>query len=167
MNLRGKLITRCGWSSVIAKRCDSTKKLLYTIFWNSEDHVVKVADQSPDMYTYIMCSIKLKTLRKEVIKALNLQHSILHNSVLAHKSQTVRFISWKKKKLMCLPHHPYSLDFILFSKVKKALVRKKVCFKISFGSAIYQYTIINVPFLKTLYERISCLDKSVEVMRVC
>lgn len=43
MNLRGKLITRCGWSSIIAKRCDSTKKLLYTILLNSEDPVVKVA----------------------------------------------------------------------------------------------------------------------------
>lgn len=27
----------------IAKRCDSTKKLLYTIFFNKEDPVVKVA----------------------------------------------------------------------------------------------------------------------------
>lgn len=43
MNLREKLITRCGWSSAIAKRCDSTEKLLYTIFFNSEDPEVKVA----------------------------------------------------------------------------------------------------------------------------
>lgn len=55
MNLQGKLITRCGWSSVIAKRCDSTKKLLYTIFFNSEDPVVKVAipkDRSITWHVY-------------------------------------------------------------------------------------------------------------------
>lgn len=74
MNLQGKLITRCGWSSVIAKLCDSTKKLLYTIFLNSEHSVVKVAipkDRSITGHVYRYYVLyKVKNITKGSDKSL-------------------------------------------------------------------------------------------------
>lgn len=137
MNLREKLITRCGWSSAIAKRCDSTKKLLYTIFFNSEDPEVKVAIPKDRSITW---------------------HVYRYHYNINHRLWNL-FLG-KRKGLCVWPIIPFKVK-------KKTLVMKKVCFKLSFGSAIYQYTIINISFPKTLSEWIWSLDKSVDIMRVC
>lgn len=137
MNLQGKLITRCGWSSVIAKRCDSTKKSLYTIFFNSEDPVVKVAipkDRSITWHVYRYY--------------YNINHR-LWNLFLG-----------KRKGLCVWPIIPFKVK-------KKTTCYEEGMLQVKFWLCDLSVTIINISFPKTLSEWIWSLDKSVDIMRVC
>ena len=131
----------------IAKRTISSKKMLYTIFFNSSGPVVQVPCPSDHTVTgrfyknSILKKVKEFYNKKRPSKGWSGVH-LLHDNASSHKCEVVMsFLASEKVKV--LNHPPYSpdlspCDFFLFPRQKKMLSGNKYTSRSSLGSAIYQ-----------------------------
>lgn len=121
------------------------------------------ADQSPDCIQKVCAGKHLEMLWKEETKVL----FQTFNFFLTTPQQDY---SWKKEKVHDLTHSSYSLDvspfeFVLFSKKKKYLSKRRYALRNASGFAVYQYIITNPP--KNINEYIQNLQNSIEIMCDC
>ena len=134
-------------SPCIAKRTISSKKMLYTIFFNSSWPVVQVPCPSGHTVTgrfyknSVLKKVKEFYNKKRPSKGWSGVH-LLHDNASSHKCEVVKsFLA--SEKVRVLNHPPYSpdlspCDVFLFSRLKKMLSGNKYTSRSSLGSAIYQ-----------------------------
>ena len=131
----------------IAKRTISSKKMLYSIFFNSSGPVVQVPCPSGHTVTgrfyknSVLMKVKEFYKKKRPSKGWSGVH-LLHDNASSHKCEVVKsFLASEKVKV--LNHPPYSpdlspCDFFLFPRLKKMLSGNKYTSRSSLGSTIYQ-----------------------------
>ena len=129
----------------IAKRTISSKKTLYTIFFNSSGPVIQVPCPSGHTVTgrfyknSVLKKVKEFYNKKRPSKGWSGVH-LLNDNASSHKSEVVKsFLASEKKKV--LNHPPYSpdlspCDFFLFPRLKKMLSGNKYMSRSSLGSTI-------------------------------
>ena len=151
----------------IAKRTISSKKMLYTIFFNSSGPVVQV----PCPYGHKVTGRFYKnSVRKKVNEFYNKKRPskgwpgvyLLHDNASSHKCEV--------EKVKVLNHPPYSpdlspCDFFLFPRLKKMLSGNKYTSASSLGSAIYQclQQIPKEDYLSAFRDWVKGLQKCVSV----
>lgn len=121
-------IQRNGARPIIAKRCQSAKKVLYAIFFNSSGPVVQIPTPSRRSVTgQFYRDVVLKKVKKHYCKQrpkTGIRNvCLLHDNAPAHKSKLVQAYL-KEERIVQLSHPPYSpdlspCDFFLFPKLKK------------------------------------------------
>ena len=132
---------------IVAKRQKSTKKILYTIFFNSCGPVLQFPSKPGKSITSrFYKNVILKKLKKFYYKkkpSTGLKRIyLLHDNAPAHKSkEVVNFLD--KEEVKVIDHPPYSpdlspCDFFLFPKLKKHLAGRKHNSRKALGSAVYQ-----------------------------
>lgn len=133
---------------VVAKRQKSSKKILYTIFFNHLGPVVQIPTPSGKSITgtyyknVVLKQIKRFYEKKRPSTGLR-GVNLLHDNAPAHKSkEVVHFLN--EEKVNVLSHPPYSpdlspCDFFLFPRLKKMLSGRRYSTKSGLGSAVYQY----------------------------
>ena len=132
---------------VVAKRIKSTKKILYTIFFNHLGPVVQIPSETGKSITGTYYkNVVLKKVKKFYelkrpstgLRGINL----LHDNAPAHKSKVVvEYL--EEEKVNVLDHPPYSpdlspCDFFLFPRLKKMLSGRRFNTRSALGSAVYQ-----------------------------
>lgn len=137
----------------IAKRLQSSKKVMYAIFFTPYATIAQVAvpkGRSVTGLTYKNCILKkvkkhfVKRRPKSGLKGVKL----LHDNAPCHKSKVVTdFLN--KEKVKVLPHPPYSpdlspCDFFLFPRLKKHLAGRRYGSRHALGSGIYQF-LLSIP----------------------
>lgn len=159
---------------VIAKRCQSTTKVLYAIFFKNEGPVVQVAiPKGLSIIGHLYKNYLLKKFKKHYERKrpksgiCNIR--LLHDNVPAHKSHIVRSFL-EKEKVHVLLHLTYSpdlspCDFFVFPKLKKHLSGRSYAARNALGSAIYQC--INILSPKTLYECIVAFKTWINRLTMC
>ena len=114
----------------IAKRNISSKKMLYTIFFNSSGPVVQVPCPSGHTVTgrfyknSVLKKVKEFYNKKRTSKGLLGVH-LLHDNASSDKCEVVKYFL-ASEKVKVLNHPPYSpdlspCDFFLFPRLKKML----------------------------------------------
>lgn len=142
----------------VAKRLQSTKKVMYAIFFSPSGPVAQVAVTKGRSVTgFFYKNVALKKVKKHFVKRrpkTGLKGlKLLHDNAPCHRASIVtNFL--KKEKVEVLPHPPYSpdlapCDFFLFPRLKKHLSGRRYGSRRALGAGIYQY-LISVP--KTYYE---------------
>ena len=126
---------------------EPSKKMLYTIFFNSSGPVVQVPCQSGHTVTgrfyknSVLKKVKEFYNKKRPSKGWSGVH-LLHDNASSHKCEVVKsFLA--SEKVNVLNHPPYSpdlspCDFFLFPRLKTMLSGNKYTSRSSLGSAIYQ-----------------------------
>ena len=131
----------------IARRNNSTSKVLYIRFFNSQGPLAQIPCQNNQM---INSDSYTKNVLPDVIRSINIQRpvtgtrgiKILHDNAAPHKSaMTKAFL--EDNGLQVLPHPPYSpdlapCDFFLFPRLKRELSGRSFQSRSALGSAIYQ-----------------------------
>ena len=141
-------LTKNGKRPEIAKRCQSTKKVLYSIFFNSSGIVAQIPipkgqGVTGKVYKHVVLKKVKKFYQKKRPKSGIRGIRLLHDNAPAHRSKLVtEFLD--KECVVVLPHPPYSpdlspCDFYLFPKLKKHLSGRRYRSRSSLGSAIYQF----------------------------
>ena len=132
---------------VKAKRLQSSKKVLYTVFFNSNGPVVQIPSPPGKSVTGIFYRDKVL---KSVKKHYNNFHPrtglrgihIIHDNASSHKSNVVQQFLHDERVIQ-LPHPPYSpdlspCDFFLFPTLKKMLAGRRYNSRSQLGSAVHQ-----------------------------
>lgn len=132
---------------VVAKRQKSSKKVLYTIFFNHLGPVIQIPSQSGKSITGTFYkNVVLKRIKRFYEKkrpSTGLRGvNLLHDNAPAHKSKgVIDFLAEEKVNVLC--HPPYSpdlspCDFFLFPLLKKMLSGRRYTTRSGLGSAVYQ-----------------------------
>ena len=158
----------------IAKRTDSSKKMLYAVFFNSSGSVIQVPCPSGHTVTgrfyknSVMKKVKEFYNKKRPSKGWLGVH-LLHDNASSHKCEVVKS-SLASGKVEVLNHPPYSpdlspCDFFLFPRLKKMLSGNMYQSRSSLGSAIYQclQQIPKEDYLSALLDWVKRLQKCVSV----
>ena len=159
----------------IAKRTGSSKKMLYTIFFNSSGPVVQVPCRSGHTVTgqfyknSVLKKVKGFYNKKRPSKGWSGVH-LLHDNASSHKCEIVKKSFLASEKVKVLNHPPYSPDlspcaFFLFPRLKKMLSGNKYTSRSSLGSAIYQclQQIPKEDYLSAFRDWVKRLQKCVSV----
>lgn len=131
----------------VAKRLQSSKKVMFAIFFGTKGPVTQVAvpkGRSVNAFFYknrVLKKVKKyfeKRRPKTGFKGVHLQH----DNAPCHKAKLVTdFLSQEKVKTV--PHPPYSpdlapCDFFLFPRLKKYLTGRRYGSRAALGSGVYQ-----------------------------
>ena len=131
----------------VAKRLQSSKKVMFAIFFWTKGPVAQIAVPKGRSVTAIFYKNRvLKKVKKYFVKrrpktgfkGVNLQH----DNAPCHKAKLVTdFLSEEKVKVV--PHPPYSpdlapCDFFLFPRLKKYLTGRRYGSRAALGSGVYQ-----------------------------
>lgn len=167
-------IKRNGGRPIIAKRCQSAKKVLYAIFFNSSGPVVQIPTPNRRSVTgQFYRDVVLKKVKKHYSKQrpkTGIRNvCLLHDNAPAHKSKLVQDYL-KQERIIQLPHPPYSpdlspCDFFLFPKLKKMLSGRRYRSRSAIGSAVFQClnSIPRADYFAAFESWISRLQKCISV----
>ena len=132
---------------VIARRCKTSNRMLYVIFFYSKGLVLqipvpKVSSVTGKFYRESVLTHLVDFYQKRRPCTDVRGFKLLHDNALAHKSATVQEYL-KESGLDVLDHPPYSpdlspCDFWLFPRLKEMLAGHRFESRCGIGSAVYQ-----------------------------
>ena len=138
---------------VIARRCKTSNRMLYVIFFDSKGPVLQIPVSKGSSVTGKFYRESVLTQLVDFYQKRRLRTGVrgiklLHDNAPAHKSATVQEYL-KESGLDVLDHPPYSpdlspCDFWLFPKLKEMLAGHRFEFRCGIGSAVYQ-CLQNIP----------------------
>ena len=131
----------------VAKRLQSSKKVMFAIFFGTNGPVTQIAvpkGRSVNAFFYknrVLKKVKkyfVNRRPKRALKGVNL----LHDNAPCHKATLVTDFL-RQEKVKSVPHPPYSpdlapCDFFLFPRLKKYLTGRRYGSRAALGSGIYQ-----------------------------
>ena len=157
----------------IAKRTISSKKMLYAIFFNSDQSfkcLVHLVIQWLADSTRILYWRKWKSFTIRNDQAKDGQESTFYMTTPPLISVKLLSLFLASEKVKVLNHPPYSpdlspCDFFLFLRLKKTLSGNKYTSRSSLGSAVYQYLqqIPKEDYLSAFHKWVKRLQKCVSV----
>ena len=127
---------------VIARRCKSSNRMLYAIFFDSKGIVLKGSSVAGKFYSESVLTELVDFYQKRRPRTGVRGIKLLHDKAPAHKSATVQEYL-KESGLDVLDHPPYSsdlspCDFWLFPRLKEMLAGHRFESHCGLGSAVYQ-----------------------------
>ena len=131
---------------VIARRCKTTNRMLYVIFFDSKGRVLQIpvpkgSSITGKFYRESVLTQLVDFYQKRKPRTGVCSIKLLHDNAPAHKSATVQEYL-KESGLDVLYHHPYSpdlspCDFWLFPRLKEMLAGHRFESHCGIGSAVY------------------------------
>ena len=132
---------------VIARRCKTSNRMLYAIFFDSKGPVLQIpvpkgSSVTGKFYRESVLTQLVDFYQKRGPRTGVRSIKLLHDNALAHKSATVQEYL-KESGLDVLDHPPYSpelspCDFRLFPRLKEMLAGHRFESRCGIGSAVYQ-----------------------------
>ena len=136
-----------GDKPVIARRCKTSNRMLYAIFFDSKGPVLqtpvpKGSSVTRKFYGQSVLTQLVDFYQKRRPRTVVHGIKLLHDNAPAHKSATVQEYL-KESGLDVLDHHPYipdlsPWDFWLFPRLKEMLAGHRFKSRCGIGSAVYQ-----------------------------
>ena len=131
----------------IVRKSRSTKKVLYTIFFNTKGVIFQKPREKGGTITGVYYNEKvladIVSYYKRARPTTGLKGiKLLHDNAPAHKSKVVKEYL-EEENFETLPHPPYSLDlapcdFFLFPHLKRQLAGRRFDSRSALGSAVFQ-----------------------------
>ena len=136
-----------GYRPVIARRCETSNRMLYAIFFDSKGPVLQIpipkgSSVTGKFYRESVLTQLVDFYQKRRPRTGVRGIKLLHDNALAHKSATV--LEYLKESGLDVLHHPqYSpdlspCDFWLFPRLKEMLAGHRFESRCGIGSAVYQ-----------------------------
>ena len=132
---------------VIARRCKTSNRMLYEIFFDSKGRVLQIpvpkgSSVTGNIYRESVLTQLVEFYQKRRLHTGVCNIKLLHDNALAHKSATVQEYL-KESGLDVLDHPPYSpdlspCDFWLFPRLKEMLAGHRFETRCGIGSVVCQ-----------------------------